>query len=56
MDEPVEVDDGRIRVYVRQRNRGHGTGIWVDQDPYFHDWTLAGGKVTKLEFGYVRPD
>jgi ketosteroid isomerase-like protein len=53
--EPVEQDDGRIRVLVRQRNRGHGTGIWIDQDPYFHFWTLVGGKVTKVEFAYAGP-
>jgi ketosteroid isomerase-like protein len=55
MDEPLELDDGRVRVLVRQRNRGHGTGIWVDQDPYFHFWTLEDGKVTRLEFAYARP-
>jgi len=53
--EPVERDDGRVEVLVRQRNRGKGTGIWVDQDPYFHYWTLAGGKVKKLEFSYAGP-
>ena len=53
MDEPVELDDGRVRVHVRQRNRGHGTGIWIDQPPYDHFWTLEGGKVKRVEFAWA---
>jgi ketosteroid isomerase-like protein len=53
MDEPVDLDDGRVQVLVRQRNRGHGSGIWIEHAPYHHTWTLADGKVTKLEFSYV---
>jgi ketosteroid isomerase-like protein len=53
MDGPTELEDGRVQVQVRQRNRGHGTGIWVEQDPYNHFWTLSDGKVTKLEFSWA---
>jgi ketosteroid isomerase-like protein len=53
IEEPVELDDGRVRVLVRQRNRGRGTGIWIDQDPYEHFWTLADGKVTRVEFRWA---
>jgi ketosteroid isomerase-like protein len=52
-DEPVELDDGRVQVLVRQRNRGHGTGIWIDQDPYEHFWTLVDGKVKRVEFAWA---
>jgi ketosteroid isomerase-like protein len=52
-DEPVELEDGRVQVLVRQRNRGHGSGIWVDWDPYNHLWTLADGKVRMLEFSWA---
>ena len=52
-EKPVELDDGRVEVLVRQRNRGRGTGIWVDWTPYVHLWTLADGKVTELEFAYL---
>jgi ketosteroid isomerase-like protein len=51
--EPVELDDGRVRVDVRQRNRGRGTGIWIDQDPYEHFWTLVDGKVNRVEFRWA---
>jgi ketosteroid isomerase-like protein len=51
--EPVELDDGRVRVLVRQRNRGRGTGIWIEMDPYHHTWTVDGGKVTRVEFSWV---
>ena len=53
MDEPEELEDGRVSVFVRQRNRGHGTGIWIEQDPYHHLWTLENGKVTKVEFSWA---
>ena len=53
MDEPTELEDGRIEVLVRQRNRGHGTGIWIDQDPYFHRWTVVDGKVTRVEYAWA---
>ena len=43
----------RVQVLVRQRNRGHGTGIWIDQDDYHHLWTLVDGKVTRVEFRWV---
>ena len=52
-DEPVELEDGRVRVLVRQRNRWHGTGIWIDQDPYLHYWTVEGSKVTRVEFEWA---
>jgi ketosteroid isomerase-like protein len=52
-EEPTELDDGRVEVLVRQRNRGHGTGIWVEQDPYLHYWTVEGGKVKRVEFRWA---
>jgi len=52
-DEPEVLDDGRVRVLVRQRNRGHGSGIWLDHPAYHHLWSLAGGKVTKVEFSWA---
>ena len=51
--EPEVLEDGRVRVLVRQRNRGHGSGIWLEQRPYHHFWSLAGGKVTKVEFAWA---
>ena len=54
--EPEVLADGRIQVIVRQRNRGRGTGIWVDQRPYSHRWTLVDGMVTRLEFHWVDAD
>jgi ketosteroid isomerase-like protein len=56
IDDPVVLSDGRIEVVVRQRNRGRGTGIWIEQRPYYHCWTLVDGKVTRLEFKWVEPD
>ena len=53
MEGPTELSDGRIRVLVRQRNRGHGTGIWIDQDPYHHTWTLRDGNVIRVEFAWA---
>ena len=50
---PVELDDVRVSVLVRQRNRGRGTGIWIDQDPYFHYWALEEGKVKRVEFAWA---
>src|SRR5918999_1531358 len=35
-----ELPDGRVRARIRQRNKGKGTGIWVDQPPYEQIWTL----------------
>jgi len=40
-------------VLVRQRNRGRGTGIWIDQDPYNHFWTFVDGKVARVEFRWA---
>jgi ketosteroid isomerase-like protein len=51
--EPIELDDGRVQVWVRQRNRGRGTGIWIDQDPFHQFWTLVDGKVTHVEFRWA---
>ena len=53
MEGPIELEAGTVRVLVHQRNRGHGTGIWVDQDPYFHFWTLEDGMVTRMEFAWA---
>jgi ketosteroid isomerase-like protein len=53
IDDPVELDDGTVQVLVRQRNRGRGTGIWIDQSPYHHRWTLSGGRVTRVEFSWA---
>jgi ketosteroid isomerase-like protein len=53
IEDPVELDDGRVEVRVRQRNRGKGAGIWIDQPPYLQFWTIDDGKVTRLEFQYV---
>ena len=47
---PVELDDGRVAVVVRQRNLARGAGIWIDHEPYRHLWTLEGGKVTRVEY------
>jgi ketosteroid isomerase-like protein len=51
--EPVQLEDGRVEVLVRQRNRGRGTGIWIPQDPYYHRWTLVDGKVVRVEFQWA---
>ena len=50
--EPEELADGRIHVLVRQRNLGREAGVWIDQRPYHHFWTLADGKVTRVEFSW----
>ncbi len=50
--EPEELPDGRIRVHVRQRNLGREAGVWIDQRPYLHFWTIDEGKVTKVEFDW----
>lgn len=43
--DPVELFDGRVAITVRrQRNRGRGTGIWVDLTPYAQVWTIREGK------------
>jgi ketosteroid isomerase-like protein len=55
-DEPVELGDGRVKVRVRQRNRGRETGIWIEQDPYDAFWTLEGGKVVRVEFAWAAKD
>jgi ketosteroid isomerase-like protein len=44
-----ELPDGRVRARIRQRNKGKGTGIWVDQPPYEQIWTLTEGKVVRME-------
>ena len=48
-----KLQDGRIRALIHQRNKGRGTGIWVDQRPYVQYWTLAGGKVVRMEMRWV---
>jgi ketosteroid isomerase-like protein len=49
--EPVELDAERVVVPVtRQRNRGRGTGIWVDNDPYEMVWTIRDGKAVAMEY------
>jgi ketosteroid isomerase-like protein len=51
VSEPVELSDGRvIATITRQRNRGRGTGIWVDQAPYQQLWTIRDGKVVEMRF------
>ena len=45
-----ELDDGRVRGVINQRNKGKGTGIWVEQRPYEQIWTLAGGKVIPVDY------
>jgi hypothetical protein len=45
--------DGRVEVFIRQRNLSRGAGIWVDQPPYWFLWTLEGGKVTRVEFEWA---
>jgi ketosteroid isomerase-like protein len=48
--EPVELVDGRVSVTVmRQRNRGRGTGIWVDMVPYVQVWTLRAGRAVVMK-------
>lgn len=54
VDETTELEDGRVRVLVRQRNRGRGTGIWVEQDPHYFYWSFEDGKVTRVELAWVR--
>ena len=48
-----ELDDGRVRAVIRQRNKGRGAGIWVEQSPYSQIWTLAAGKVIRVEYRSV---
>lgn len=51
VSEPVELSDGRVVATItRQRNRGRGTGIWVDQAPYQQLWTIRDGKVVAMRF------
>jgi ketosteroid isomerase-like protein len=51
VEDPVELDDGRVVGRItRQRNRGRGAGIWVDNDPYEQVWTIREGKVVAMEY------
>jgi ketosteroid isomerase-like protein len=45
-----ELEDGRVRGVIHQRNKGKGTGIWVEQRPYEQIWTLADGKVIRVDY------
>jgi ketosteroid isomerase-like protein len=54
VSDPVELSDGRILATItRQRNRGRGTGIWVDQAPYSQLWTIRGGKVVAVKMLWI---
>jgi ketosteroid isomerase-like protein len=56
VSEPVEVEEGRVVARItRQRNRGRGTGIWVDQRPYEQEWALRGGKVVRMTIRWIEP-
>ena len=45
-----ELKDGRVRVEIHQRNKGKGTGIWIEQRPYEQIWTIADGKVIRVDY------
>ena len=56
VSEPVELDENRVVAQVtRQRNRGRGTGIWVDQRPYEQEWTIRDGKVIRMKIRWLDP-
>jgi ketosteroid isomerase-like protein len=48
-DEIVESGED-VAVFIRQRNLGHGSGIWVDQAPYVMIWTFRGGKAVRMRY------
>jgi ketosteroid isomerase-like protein len=49
--EVIDLGGDRVAgIVTRQRNRGHGSGIWVDQQPYAQLWTLREGKVVRMKF------
>ena len=49
--EVLPLPDGRVvGLVTRQRNKGRGSGIWVDQGAYAQIWTLRDGKVVKMEY------
>ena len=45
-----ELENGRVKGVIHQRNKGKGTGIWVEQRPYEQIWTLADGKVIRVDY------
>lgn len=52
--EVLPLPDGRVAGLVtRQRNKGRGSGIWVDQGAYGQIWTLQGGKVVEMEYSSI---
>ena len=55
MQELSEVEDGRVRVLIHQRNKGRETGIWVEQRPYEMLWTFAEGKIVRMDFRWAEP-
>jgi ketosteroid isomerase-like protein len=46
----------RVVVFVRQRNKGKLSGIWVDQEPYAQIWTLGNGKVVRMQIRWDRDE
>lgn len=48
-----ELPDGRVRVEVRQRNKGRDSGMWIDQPPFAQIWSLRDGKVTRMDAEWV---
>jgi ketosteroid isomerase-like protein len=52
-EEIEDLDDGRVRAVVHQRNKGRDFGAWIDQRPYAQTWTLENGKVTRMDFEWL---
>ena len=49
--EPTTLRDGRVAVPItRQRNRGRGTGIWIENDPYEMVWTIRDGRAVAMQY------
>jgi hypothetical protein len=48
--EIIDLGDQIACLITRQRNKGHASGIWVDQHPYAMIWTIQDGRVTRLDY------